>query len=452
MLSVRYFKFTWQKFRDLIQLGFILCISLGPLGCSLNSGSTETSPTSSTSPFKINTDIGTNSDDWANALATQSDGKILVAGGSNAGGPSYNFTVVRYNIDSTLDTSFGTGGKVTTDIGTNSTDFAFTIVLQSDGKILLAGWSSSGGPKNIAVVRYNSDGTLDASFGTGGKVTTDIGTNSDDWTTAMAVQSDGKILVAGKSDAGGSWDFSVVRYNSDGTLDASFGTGGKVTTDIGTNSNDPANAMAVQSDGKILVAGYSDASGAGDFVVVRYSSNGTLDASFGTGGKVITDIGTNSGDQATAMAVQSDGKILVSGASSAGIGSDFAVLRYNSDGTLDASFGTGGKVTTNIDTGSTDWPYAMSLKSDGKIVLAGTFVTTGSWDFSVIRYNSNGTLDTSFGTGGTLTTDIGTGTDDAAYGVLFESDGKILVTGYSDAGDPGNTYDFVLMRLLATGQ
>jgi len=451
MLSVRSFRFTFQKLRDLIQLGLILCISLSPLGCSLSTGSIATSPTSTDSTFKVTTDIGTNSDDWATAMAVQSDGKILLAGESNTGNPR-DFAVVRYNTDGSLDSSFGTGGKVTTDIGTLSSDSVNAIAVQSDGKILLGGRFNPSGSNDFAVVRYNTDGSLDSSFGTGGKVTTDIGTVSDETANAIAVQSDGKILLAGKTDTSGTNDFAVVRYNSNGTLDATFGTAGKAITDIGTASDDTATAMTLQSDGKILLAGFSNAGAANDFTVIRYNSNGALDATFGTGGKVTTDIGTVSDDIANAMAVQSDGKILLAGYTNTSGTNDFTVIRYSTVGTLDASFGTGGKVTTDIGTTSVERAYAMTVQSDGKIALAGSFFGSSSWDFAVVRYNSNGTLDSSFGTGGTLTTDIDSNSDDQISAILIESDGKILLGGASDADDPGNTYDFALKRILATGQ
>jgi len=444
------------------QVVFLIFLLVSAEGCSLKDnikgsiGASSTDPTPTptpTSPFKITTDIGTNSDDWASAMTVQGDGKILVAGGANVSGTSYDFAVVRYNSDSTLDSSFGTGGKVSTDIGTNSSDGGSAIVLQSDGKILVSGGSNASGSTDFALVRYNSDGSLDSSFGTGGKVTTDIGTTSADQTSAIALQSDGKILVSGAFDAGGgSYNFAVVRYNSNGTLDASFGTGGKVTTDIGTNSGDQATAMTVQSDGKILLAGYSNASGSYDFAVVRYNSAGTLDASFGTGGKVTTDIGTTSADGANAMTLQSDGKILLAGYSNASGSNNFTAVRYNSDGTLDATFGTGGKVSTDIGTSTDDRPNAMQIQSDGKILLSGNSDAGVSNDFAVVRYDSNGTLDSGFGTGGKVTSDIGTSTDDGLSAMSIESDGKILLAGGSDAGDPGNSYNFVLMRILATGQ
>ncbi|MEH2044957.1 DUF4347 domain-containing protein, partial [Nostoc sp.] len=169
-----------------------------------------------------------------------------------------------------LDTSFDSDGKVITDIGSKTNDTARSVVIQADGKILVAGASSN----NFAVVCYNSDGSLDNSFGSNGKVTTDIGTNSSDIAYSVTLQGDGKILVAGVS----SGNFAVVRYNSNGSLDTNFNTTGKVTTDIGTGSSDTAYSVTLQADGKILVAGVSS----GNFAVVRYNSNGSLDTNFNT--------------------------------------------------------------------------------------------------------------------------------------------------------------------------
>ncbi|MEH2042211.1 putative Ig domain-containing protein, partial [Nostoc sp.] len=209
--------------------------------------------------------------------------------------------------------NFNTTGKVTTDIGTGSSDTAYSVTLQADGKILVAGSSTN----NFAVVRYNSDGTLDTSFGTGGKVTTNLG--GTDIAYSIAVQSDGKIILAGKRTS----DFALARYNSNGSLDTSFGTGGQVITDIGSKTTDIAYSISVQADDKILVAGSSS----GDFALVRYNSNGSLDTNFNTTGKVTTDIGTKSTDNAYALTQQADGRIIVAGVSA----SNFVVVRYKTN-------------------------------------------------------------------------------------------------------------------------
>jgi len=222
-----------------------------------------------------------------------------------------------------LDPSFGTGGKVTTDFGAINAD-GRSVVVQGDGKIVVAGFSGCCGSNDFALVRYATDGSLDPSFGTGGKVTTDLG--AADLALSMVVQSDGKIVAAGWSSNGSDEVFALVRYATDGSLDPSFGTGGKVTTDLGA-VNDDGESVVVQSDGKIVVAGYSGIGSTRDVALVRYATDGSLDPSFGTGGKVITDIGgVDAGG--TEVAVQSDGKIVVAGWSYNGSNDDFALVRY----------------------------------------------------------------------------------------------------------------------------
>jgi uncharacterized delta-60 repeat protein len=403
--------------------------------------------TSFNSTGKVLTDLGSRSTDYAFAIAVQSDGRILVAGHSNASGLN-DFAVVRYNANGTIDTSFGSAGKVLTDLGSNSWDIASAMALQSDGKILVAGYSDGSGSNDFALVRYNTNGTLDASFGSSGKVLTDLGVNSADYIKAVFVQSDGKILVAGPSNASGSDDFAVVRYNTDGTLDTSFNSTGKVLTDLGLGSNDQANSIIVQGDGKILVAGTSNASGTDDFAIVRYNSDGTLDTSFGSGGKGRTDIGASSSDQAYALVMQSDGKISVAGQSNASGSDDFALVRYNADGTLDASFNSTGKVLTDFGAGSYEYASAIVKQVDGKIIVAGSSNASGSDDFAVTRYNVDGTLDSTFGSAGKVLTDIGSSSTDWTSAIAVQSDGKILVAGTSDAS---GSDDIVVVRYNVDG-
>ena len=363
------------------------------------------------------TDIGNDSSDAAWAVALQPDGKIIAAGES-----ANDFTVVRYNADGTLDTGFGTAGTTTTDIDNNSSDRAWAAALQPDGKIIAAGHSWA----DFAVVRYNADGTLDTGFGTNGTTTTDIDNNSLDAAYAVALQPDGKIIAAGDSEGA----FVVVRYNADGTLDTGFGTNGTTTTDIDNNSLDAAHAVALQPDGKIIAAGFSGLA----FALVRYNADGSLDTGFGTAGTTITDIDNNSSDGAWAVALQPDGKIIAAGFS----GLDFAVVRYNADGSLDTGFGTNGTTTTDIDNNSSDGAWAVALQTDGKIIAAGQ----SEGDFVVVRYNADGSLDTGFGTAGTTTTDIGNDSFDVALAVALQPDGKIIAAGFSGG-------DFVVVRYNA---
>ncbi len=381
----------------------------------------------------VTTDIGSSAEGYS--VTIQSDGKILVAGIAD-NGVDDDFALVRYNPDGTLDTSFGVNGVVTTDID-SSDDCCQSMALQSDGKIVAAGIADNGVDHDFALVRYNPDGTLDTSFGANGVVTTDIGSSEEGY--SVTIQSDGKILVAGIAHYGVDHDFALVRYNPDGTLDTSFGANGVVTTDI-DSSDDYGQSMALQSDGKIVVAGYSSIGGNSDFTVVRYNSDGSLDTTFDMDGKVITDIDSLD-DYGQSVAVQGDGKIVVAGYSSTGGNPDFTVVRYNSDGSLDTTFDSDGKVITDISSWL-DYGRSVALQSDGKIVVAGYTFTGAYSDFTVVRYNSDGSLDTAFDSDGKIITDIGSSNNEGAS-VAVQGDGKIVVAGYANIG---GSVDFAVVR------
>ncbi len=377
---------------------------------------------------KVITVFGT-SNESANSIAIQSNGKIVVAG-SSSNGTNNEFTVTRYNTDGSLDSSFDSDGKVTTTIGSNAD--AFSVAIQSDGKIVLAGNAIIGGRDEIAVARYNTDGSLDSSFDSDGKVTTTIG--EADYAASVVVQSDGKIVVAGSSATGGDSNFALIRFNTDGSLDSSFDP---AVTPIGS-ANDEAYSVAIQSNGKIVVAGYSDNGAQRVFAVARYNTDGSLDSSFNSDGKVTTAIGSD--DLAKSVAIQSDGKIVVAGSSSNGSDNDFALIRYNTDGSLDSSFASDGKVITVFGS-SGEFANSVALQSDGKIVVAGSSDNGAQRVFAVARYSADGSLDSSFDSDGKVTTAIGSG--DFAFSVAIQSDGKIVVVGSSNNG---SNDDFAILR------
>jgi uncharacterized delta-60 repeat protein len=366
---------------------------------------------------KVTTDFG--GSDGASAVAIQSDGRIVAAGSSGGG----DFALARYNVDGSLDATFGGGGRVTTDFG--GSDAASAVTIQSDGKIVAAG---RGGGGDFALARYNVDGSLDATFGSGGRVTTNFG--GFDSALGVALQADGKIVAAGGGGSGS--DFALARYNADGSLDVSFGSGGTVTTNV--TAFEAATAAAVQSDGKIVTTGSTFSSGFQQFALIRYNADGSLDTGFGAGGIITTDFGLGSGFGG-ALAVQEDGKIVAAGRA----GTDFLVARYNADGSPDASFGSGGNVTTDFGGTLFDAAFGVDLQSNGKIVAAGTPFGGPSPDFALARYNADGSLDASFGNGGTVTTDFGG--FDVAFGVRLQADGKIVA-----AGQGGPSADFALAR------
>jgi uncharacterized delta-60 repeat protein len=397
------------------------------------------------------TDVASSNSEGAAAVVVQADGKIIAAGSSEVYiaappfKPNDDFAVVRYDADGALDPSFGGTGKITTDIeplGTGSIDDqARAMALQADGKIVVVGVTQTpfASGNDFALVRYDPDGTLDSSFGLAGKVVTDLGSSYDE-ANAVVVQTDGKIVAAGISDDGGR-TFAVARYNPDGTLDVSFGGTGVVRTAIGGVAL--AQAVALQADGKIVVAGRSDSGGlpGSDFTVVRYEADGTLDTTFGGTG-VVAIAAASPGtfqDGAYSVAVQADGKIVAAGRG----GGDFAVMRWNPDGTLDASFGGTGTVYTPVGPFD-DWATSLAVQPDGKIVAAGHSDGVGASVVAVVRHNPDGTLDTSFGGRGSITTPIAFGA--SAEAVTVQPDGKIVAAGRADVISRYRSDDFALVR------
>src|SRR5262249_44265880 len=324
----------------------------------------------------------------AHSVVVQTNGKLVVAGYTTNLDDTTDFALARYNSNGTLDSTFGTGGKVKTNFG--DFDYVGALALQSDGKIVAAGMTRINFSPDFALARYNSNGTLDTTFGIGGRVITDFGGPAQ--AVAAGVQADGKVLVAGYAHLAEGWDVALARYNSNGTLDTTFGIGGKKTTPFSAPSVAQASGLGIQTDGKIVIAGLTIVNNVSNFVLARYNPNGTLDSTFGTGGKTVTDFGAD--DRAFSMALQADGKIVAAGMT----GANFALARYNTNGTLDATFGSGGKVITDLG-GANDVALGVAVRTDGKIVAVGRGTT-----FALARYNSNGTLDTTFGNAGKVTT------------------------------------------------
>jgi len=391
---------------------------------------------------------GTNGDDAGYGVTILDDGRILVSGYTHNGSDS-DFALWRYNADSTIDTSFGGGtGLVTTDFGGNE-DLGFNVAVQTDGKIVVSGESND----DFAVVRYNSDGSLDTGFGTGGKVTTHLyGVESVE---RMVIQADGKILVSGYTDPGpgGVKDWALVRYNTDGSLDTSFDDGqdaaGVVTADWGGSSGqDLAREILLQADGKILVSGRGPTAEAGgtdsSFNIARYNSNGTLDTSFGGGnGFAALDVGSNH-DQAYGIALQDDGKILQTGLDNDT--NNMIVVRWNSDGTVDTGFDGDGIVLIDAGTNSLTG-RDIHIQDDGKLLITGYSQNGSDYDLAIVRLNADGSLDTSFDTDGIVITPV-LSNHDLALCSTVTPDGRILVVGYTDNGTDN---DLLIARYNSDG-
>ena len=365
-------------------------------------------------------------------MVVQADGKIILIGSANDNGGRV-IALARYNTDGTLDTTFNSTGIVKTDPVTSSIPYA--ACQQPDGKIVVVGETGYGG----VILRYNADGSLDTSFNTKGWLTiTETGWHSG---RGVAVQSDGKIVVAMEyADGGNAHWLALLRCTANGALDTGFGISGTGRVFIPTSTmesfNSTSSAVAVLPNGKIMLLGQGNIRfQTNDFELARFNSDGTWDTTFG-GGVLSTDFG-NSDDQALSMAVQSDGKIVAAGTSSG----NFAVARYNADGSLDTTFNGTGKAIADFGSNS-DYGSAMVLQANGKIVMAGGTTSSGIGKVAVARWNTDGTLDTGFGGGnGMLTTTLGSNA--AGTCIALQADGNFAVGGYAY---PGSTADYLLAR------
>lgn len=342
------------------------------------------------------------------------DGKVVAVGSAGASG-FQDFAALRYSTDGTLDTTFSGDGVTTTPVGT-SVDIANGLAVQADGKIVAVGQTvSAAGPDAFAVVRYNTDGSLDTTFSGDGIVTTDIGTVHDR-AYDVAIQSDGKLVVAGTAKGGGGYDFALVRYNTDGSLDTTFDSDGIVTTAL--PFDDFAFSVAIDGSGRI-VAGGQWVSG-GVFVVNRYLTNGSLDTSFSGDGQATQGPAGAVAD----IAIQPDDSIVA-------VGTQGRVARFLSGGTLDPAFGTSGSVLTSPGTSMTG--SAVALQADGKVLIAGSAVFTDQ-DAVLIRYTSAGVLDTTFDTDGISQTAFHATGADAFAGLAMTPDGQAVAAGWSFNG------------------
>jgi uncharacterized delta-60 repeat protein len=370
---------------------------------------------------KVITAIGNN--DRGYAVALQPDGKIITAGTSVIGSFRINIILARYHADGTLDNSFGNGGKVISQFGDMSV--ARAIALQSDGKILVAGQVED----FFGMVRYNQNGSLDTAFGNRGIAAAPFGSTIHE-ANAIAIQPDGKIVLAGVAPSSISGAFAAARFLQNGTLDPSFGNGGKRTISFG-GGQDICNALMLQPDGKIILSGFSTIQANADFAAVRLDTNGNLDLSFNQTGTRRTAVGPMM-DYASAAILLESGKILQFGYTFIEVGGTFrsglAAVRLNGDGTIDSTFGDNGKkFLSGFLTGQDAYVYSALQEPNGKILLGGSFTGNVGLDMFVMRIDSNGVLDNSFGNNGIITADFSA--SEFGYGLARQPDGKILQVG-----------------------
>lgn len=295
-----------------------------------------------------------------------------------------------------LDTAFGGDGLIATAVG-DYEDNAYAVAVQDDGKILVGGSSLNGADYDFALVRYNPDGTLDSTFNYNGIVTTQVG-RSDDEIAALAVQEDGYIIAAGYSKQDGNRDFAIVRYTPDGQRDSSFGQDGIVTTAYGS-LNDEITAVTLDDAGRILIAGYSAGTSGRAVIVGRYLADGYPDPSFGYEGINLTGIGDDA--LARSIAVDEKGKIVVAGSFSLDGQTEVMVLRFSDTGELDSTFGVDGLALTGYTRDTTEG-YGIRIHENGAILVAGSVGSPGEVDAALFKFNENGQFDASFGDSGML--------------------------------------------------
>jgi uncharacterized delta-60 repeat protein len=390
------------------------------------------------------TNMIVNGDDYAECLTIQADGKILVGG--------YGLRIARYNTDGTLDTSFNSVGY-TPPYGTNvSLNYIKQIIITPTNKILAIGaiytnqWF-------LYLAQYNTNGTLDTSFGTNGRKNIDLGPSVTMTVGNAIYTSDNMILIAANSFFSDG-DFKIVKCNKFGILESTFGGTGIVTLD--GISNDIEGRIALRSDGKILLSGNSNASPAQNtlkqHVLMLVNSDGNLESSFGTNGKIFTNFWSNNSQEIRSMALLSDDSILISGHyyTNNTTQNDGFVSKFNSNGTLDTTFGVNGVrvISFSDSVGSlqmNDYINKMTTQTDGKIVIVG--FTNGfnvNNKFCIARLNAVGTIDISFGVNGQIVLPI-FGFDDVITDVKIQSDGKVVVSGLTKINSLDRSY--VVARL-----
>jgi uncharacterized delta-60 repeat protein len=384
------------------------------------------------------TDVN-NVDNFATAVAIQADGKI-VAGGEGTG---LGYVLARYTTNGSLDGTFGTGGIVTSVLAAGGTVRA--LALQEDGKIVVLGNVNNAAVHQFVVARYNSGGSLDTTFGPGGYTTTSFGTGSH-FGNGLVIQQDGRIIAAGAANVvGGPLGFALARYNTDGSLDSGFGVGGRIITEFPGSSDFGAQASSVRlaPDGKIVAAGLRFSSITfRDFAAARYNIDGSLDGGFGVEGRVTTDIAGN--EQAFDCAVQSDGKIVLAGTTNNF--QAYALVRYNLDGSLDNTFDGDGKVITTFPAAGDSYITAVKIQPDSKVIAAGQ-ASNAVGEITLVRYDGSGLIDPSFGNNGISTGGVGSNNDSVAD-MALQKDGRIVIAGSTEISGGFLVRDFLVMRCL----
>jgi len=369
-----------------------------------------------------------------NGIKIDSNGKIVAAGYTQTGDVQ-NIAVARYNSDGSLDTSFNSTGKVTTLTSGATASYANAVAIDSSNKILVAGTTTLSDLSNIMVARYTTAGALDATFGTGGVATLAIGDGGG--ANSIIIDANNKIVVVGTVVISGQPNLFVARFNSDGTLDTGFGTSGYTTVTGGVAYL--GNCVKIDSNAKIVACGNTPQ----DFLLIRFNADGTLDTSFGVDetGIVVTPIPDGVNSVIRSMVLDSSNRAVVAGSSNISGNNAFVLARYDSSGSLDTTFGNDSTGIVIIAIGTDDRANAVTLDLDEKIVAGGIF----SGNLTTARFDTNGSLDTTFGIGGAVITTMSNQSELFSLAVQA-SDGRVVAGGYYVVDPNSGEQHFVLVR------
>jgi len=359
------------------------------------------------------------------ASVVQPDGKIVIAGQA---GDAFTFkvAVARYNPDGTLDISFGNSGTLIIPVGP-ARSYARSVDLQDDGKIVVGAYTYDDVEGDFAVLRLNTDGTLDNSFGNNGITIVDAG--SHEIVDAMTILNDGRIILAGND-----YDnFLAARFNTNGSLDTTFGVNGWVTSEFESSASQVKD-ITFQNDGKILLSGYAAniSTGRHKIAAARFNPDGSIDTAFGNAGQVLFNIG-NFDDYGVAVEVQTDEKIILGGYTTVSISPfkyDFAAIRLNPDGSFDTSYGDNGIAISRVYEDGRNYVEEMLIQPDNKVILVGFVAASSDSNIGMIRFDTEGNVDTTFGIDGKVNTDI-SGREDYGKAITLQPDNKIVLTGFS---------------------
>jgi uncharacterized delta-60 repeat protein len=422
-------------------IGLLLVIDLGTPGASSGSGFNPPEG------FILYRSTPKNSE-WGRAVAIQPDGKIVVMGVSYDG-KKHRTLVLRFNSDGTRDNAFGVGGIFIYGEKGKGNNYGSGVALQPDGKIVVVGDSYYGTSREVLVLRCNGDGSLDSAFGKGGVTTyrSQLRENKD-LSFGVVLQSDGRIVVVGSTYNGKNYEPLVLRYNSDGSLDSSFGKGGVVAYKGLSNANVWGRAVAIQPDGKIVMVGVSYTTKKCDVLTIRYNADGSLDEGFGEEGAAPSSCPPGGRDWGRSIAIQPDGKIIVAGNTRLGENTNILLLRYNANGKPDTTFGMSGIASYQSIVKKGNWGQGVVLQSDGKIVIVGNSLSGPKKEAYLARYNSNGTMDSSFGKEGLVHSNCPANANNWGFAVTTQSDGKIIVVGYAHSG---KSKDILVVRYKSDG-